>query len=206
MSCPTVGGFNRLKRVGRFLKGRGRCVQFFDMQDPVRQLDVETDSDFAGDLLDRKSTSAHHVFHGAHRIRSATSSQTVVALSSGEAEFAALTKGASVDFGCQALFRDLGRELALTVSTDSSAAKAIATRRGVGRTRHLHTHLLCVQQRVKDKALTLRKIDGARNRADLGAKELAGPKVAEILERCGFELRDGRHPRALRAQIGECEP
>ena len=104
---------------------------------------MNVDSDWAGDLLDRKSTSSTYLFHGRNLIRSATSTQTTVALSSGEAEFSALVKGASIGLGAVSLFNDLGAgTLQLELRTDSSAAKGIASRRGVGKVRHVRTPLL----------------------------------------------------------------
>ena len=160
-----------------------------------------TDTDFAGDLLDRKSTSATFTFHGIHLIKSTVSTQTVIALSSGEAEFAGMVKGASVGLGVRALMKDLGHEKKLRLHTDSSAAKGIAQRKGVGRIRHLHTPLLWIQQKTANKELRIFKVDGNKNVADLGTKELARSRMMEFLKRCGFEFMDGRHPKALGAQL-----
>ena len=122
-------------------------------------------------------------------------------MSSGESEFAALTKGASVALGLRSI-RDFGAVVSLTLHTDSSTAKSISGRRGVGKIRHLHTPLLWLQQKVTARELAVAKIEGQRNRSDLGTKELAGPRMLELLSRCGFVLADGRHPLALKAQVG----
>ena len=46
---------------------------------------------------------------------------------------------------------DLGADLDLDVFVDATAGKGIATRRGVGKVRHLHTFTLWVQKLVQDK-------------------------------------------------------
>ena len=201
MSNPISGGWNRLKRVARFLVGAPRALQVFRQQVAPTKLVMKVDSDWAMDLLDRKSTSATYLFHGCNLIRSATSTQTVVALSSGEAEFSAFVKGTSIGLGAVSLFEDLGAgTLRLVVETDSSAAKGIASRRGVGKVRHLHTPLLWVQNLVAQKKLDVRKIDGKKNIADLGTKDLDQSKMQQFLSGCGYEFRNGRHPLALEVQ------
>ena len=72
--------------------------------------------------------------------------------------------------GAVAMLKDFGLEMTLEVQTDSSAAKGIASRRGVGRVRHLHTGLLWVQQRVQSGEIKIVKIKGTENAADLGTK------------------------------------
>ena len=45
--------------------------------------------------------------------------------------------------------RDLGIELKGRIYTDSSAAKGIASRRGLGKTRHIAAHNFSVQEKVR---------------------------------------------------------
>ena len=55
MAKPTRGHWNRLKRAVRYLKVHGRWVQEYRLQDPTSMIDIFTDSDWAGDKIDRKS-------------------------------------------------------------------------------------------------------------------------------------------------------
>ena len=65
---------------------------------------------------------------GKHLIKSWSTTQTVVALSSGEAEYYGVAKGACEGIGLVGLVEDLlGIRLKIKLSTDSSAAKGIAT-------------------------------------------------------------------------------
>ena len=83
-----------MKRVARFLKGEPRCVQsFYEQHRDGHAIDVYCDSDWAGDVKDRKSVSSVFVFHGSHLLKSTVSTQGTIALSSGEAEFTAGAKG-----------------------------------------------------------------------------------------------------------------
>ncbi len=61
-----------------------------------------------------------------------SSTQAVMALSSGEAEYFAALKGASLALGMRSIARDLGIELKIHLHTDSAAAKGIMLRRCLG--------------------------------------------------------------------------
>ena len=54
----------------------------------------------------------------------------------------------------------------MKVRSDSSAARAMVQRQGIGRVRHLDASLLWVQQKEKDKVLTTGAIPTELNCAD----------------------------------------
>lgn len=120
-------------------------------------------------------------------------------LSSCESEFLALVKAGSIGMGAKAMAKDFGMDLKLKLETDSSGAKGVAARRGVGRIRHLHTPLLWLQRRVADRTLRVFKVDGKTNEADIGTKALAQADVVRILTCLGFHFEKGASTRALQA-------
>ena len=132
MSRPTDIAMGALKRLARFLRARPRLVFSFNFQ-AAASLDVYTDTDWAGCPKTRKSTSGGTLMLGRHTIKHWSSTQASVALSSGEAEFAGVIRGAGQGLGYQALLRDLGVEAPLRVWTDSSAAIGICTRQRLGK-------------------------------------------------------------------------
>ena len=202
MQKPTRGAYTAMKRIGRFLKGAPRCVQTYHMQDPCGELVVLSDSDFAGCMETRKSTSACFLYHGEHLIRATSSTQGIQGLSSGESEFMALVRATSIGLGAQAMAKDLGIEMTLSAKTDSSAAHGVAHRRGVGKIRHLHTPLLWIQQCVKSRGVKLTRVPGSINWSDLGTKPVDKSRMAECLTHSGFRFVDGRSALALRAATG----
>ena len=107
---------------------------------------------------------------GSHTIKSWSSTQSSVALSSGEAEFNGVVRGSGVGLGYQSLLNDLGIDAPLRVWTDSSAAIGICSRQGLGGVRHLDTHTLWVQQAVRCRRIDLRKVHGDVNPADIFTK------------------------------------
>jgi hypothetical protein len=79
---------------------------------------------------------------GNHCVKSWTTTQDVIVLSSGEAEYYAIVKGIAQALGMKRMLRDLGIEVNIVCNTDSSAAKSIASRRGCGRVRHIEVSTL----------------------------------------------------------------
>ena len=92
-----------LKRLVRFLKGSPRCLVLYNRQAEQPTVDVFSDSDWAG------STSSSCVMLGGHLLASSATTQNVVATSSGEAEFYALTKSASRALGAVAMAADMSK-------------------------------------------------------------------------------------------------
>ena len=77
-----------------------------------------------------------------------SSKQATVAQSSGEAEYYAMVRAASEALGMQSVMRDLGWEATIRLWVDSSAAKSMASRIGLGKVRHLDLHELWLQDQV----------------------------------------------------------
>ena len=130
--------------------------------------------------------------HGQHCIKTWSSTQAIIALSSGEAEYYGVVKAASVALGARSLMKDLGHEVSILVHTDAEAAKGIASRMGLGKTRHIDVHYLWVQERVRSGDLVLQKVKGTENPADLMTKHLSAPEIHKYMSKIGFEYRDGR--------------
>ena len=139
MSNPKVSDMEKLKRLGRYLKGKPRYIILYRQQSSVYSINGFTDADYAGDTVSRKSTSGGALCIGDHCVKSWATTQNVIALSSAESEYYALTKCAAQSMGLQSLMKDLGVDLSIRVMTDASAAKAIACRRGLGKVRHIAT-------------------------------------------------------------------
>ena len=99
-----------------------------DAADADSAADGAADADWAGDRVSRKSTSGGMLFCGRHLVKSWSSNQQVIAMSSGEAELCALTKGATQVLGLSSMGADFGEQLGCTVRSDSSAALAISQR------------------------------------------------------------------------------
>ena len=129
---------------------------------------------------------------GGTAVRGWSTTQSVIALSSGEAEYYAALKGASVALGSQSMLADLGITAKITLYTDSSAARGIIHRAGLGKLRHLETGYLWLQAAVKAKRLQVRKVLGSVNPAGLFTKHLAAKDMWKHLETLQISTEEGR--------------
>ena len=129
---------------------------------------------------------------GSHCVKNWSSTQAIIALSSGEAEYYGVVKASSIGLGAQAMFKDMGVNVSIDVYTDAEAAKGIASRTGLGKTRHIDVHYLWVQEKVRNGAIKLYKVRGSVNPADLMTKHLTAPVLNKLVSIFGFGFQDGR--------------
>ena len=109
---------------------------------------------------------------GRHAVQSWSTTQSVIAISSGEAEYYGVVKATSYALGYNSLLNDLGIVLPVRVWTDSSLTIGMCGRVGLGKVRHVDTHCLWVQQAVRSGNIELRKVKGEVNPADLFTKHM----------------------------------
>ena len=128
-----------------------------------------------------------------HIIKSWSATQKVIALSSGEAEYYGLVKGASVGIGMRGMLEDLGVKCRVRVSTDASAAKGIASRRGLGKVRHIEVCQLWLQQKVQEGKIRVWKVKGTNNPAGLRTKHVNNETLTRHLDGLRLDRRQKRH-------------
>ncbi len=201
MATPRTGDWCLLKRLGRYLVGTPRAKFMYYWQHIPTYLDVYVDSDWAGCKGSCRSTSGGAVKMGYHTVKTWSSTQAVVALSSGEAELYGLTKGAATALGLSSLAADFGLKMHIKVHTDASAAIGIVHRQGVGRLRHVRVQYLWVQDKVQSGEVDVQKVWGKENPADLLTKHLPAGEVQKHLEALCIITSDDRAKSAPKLAI-----
>eukprot|EP00969_Alexandrium_andersonii_P060621 2669553-Alexandrium_andersonii.AAC.1 len=88
MAAPTTADWAALVRLVRYVVVRPWCVYHFPCQDEEAALRAYADTDFAGCLLARRSTSGGVCMRGMHAFKHWSVTQKTIVLSSGEAELA----------------------------------------------------------------------------------------------------------------------
>ena len=111
MANPTIGSWRQLKRLARYLKKRPRAVAKFDFQLRSRIVDGHSDSDWAGCRRTARSTSGGALLIGNHLIKSWSSTQKNITLSSAEAELVASVKVRGETIGLVQLVADWGLDM-----------------------------------------------------------------------------------------------
>ena len=117
-------------------------------------------------------------------------------MSSGEAEYYGIVKGAGIAIGLQNMLRDFDVELPIEIRTDASAAKGIANRRGLGKVRHMEVSQLWVQEKVSSGRIAIVKVKGENNIADALTKHVDHDSIGRHLAGTGQRIASGRHEPA----------
>ena len=127
---------------------------------------------------------------GSHLVKSWSKDQSVVALSSGEAELYAANLGGIQALGMKSFLRDVGVKMDVKVWIDAKAALGIIGRQGLGKVRHIEVQDLWLQEKVKGKIITVEKVAGKENIADLMTKPLSADEIGVHVSNmgCRFEL------------------
>ena len=215
---PTTADVKALKRCIRFLLKYPRCIQSFERQDIVpKQITCYSDLTSPDVCRARRArVPASSSTGNEHLLKSTSTTQAVVSLSSAEAEFFAAVKAAAAGIGCVSMMRDLGAILqqqrvevkakglsdgvdnpGLEIKLDATARRAIAMRRSAGRIRHIAIPTPWLQRRVIDGDIEMTRVGGNDNCAGLGTKHVDHQTMNRHLIFCGMRVAEGRSQIAL---------
>ena len=127
---------------------------------------------------------------GSHPIKMWRRTQALVSLSFAEAELYTAIKACSESLGILSLLQDDQLHVKEKVMIDASAALGIIKRQGLGRTRHIHTSYLWVQQ-VNDQGVNFSKVPWTENCADMITKLVTRESAEHLSELIGMEFPEG---------------
>ena len=127
---------------------------------------------------------------GKHCIKTWSSTQGAVALSSAEAEFYAMIEAVIRGKGILNIMLEMGFKITerIQLFTDSSAAKSFVSRTGLGRMKHLEIRDLWLQREVGLGKVLVNKVEGPRNPADLLTKYLKRWEIELRLKLMGLRI------------------
>ena len=104
--------------------------------------------------------------------------QSLVTLSSSEAELVAATEGVVLSLGVREILQQVsGTSLTIDLLVDNTSPLQLLQGRGANRTRHLRIRSNFVKERVEAREVSLHHIPGERQEADLFTKVLPGPRL-----------------------------
>lgn len=200
MAKPTKLQWCKLKRLGRCLVEHGRTVITYGWQGHEADIAGYSDSDWAGCRTTGQSTSGCALMIGGHFIKGWVRTPNHVTLSSAEAELVALVKCSTELSGARSLLKDFGVDSGGVVYADSSAALAIAKRKGAGKLRHININCLWIQEKQDTKQLELREVLGTENPADMMTNHLARTPLDKCMSHLNHFHVKGRAKAGLDVQ------
>ena len=140
---------------------------------------------------------------GNHWLKGWSTTQNVVALSSGEAEYYSMVKGGSIGLGIRSLLRDMGLAMGIRIKTDASAAQGIANRTGLGKIRHIEVSQLWLQDHVNKGTIRVQKVKGGENLSDALTKHLSNEGIIRHIEGICAVRDNTRHGLSHKVSIVE---
>jgi hypothetical protein len=152
MSNPSETDWIAAKRILRYLKGDNKSGPTYSINGSEELLGF-VDSDWAGDINSRKSTSGYVFILGGAAISWSSKRQQTVALSSTEAEYMAASSAAQEAIYLRALLKDLGcvQERPTKILQDNQGAIAMAKDViSSRRTKHIDIRYHFIRERIRN--------------------------------------------------------
>ena len=112
----------------------------------------------------------------------------------------ALVKCTSESLGVKSMAMDWGHQRSVTLYADSSAALAIAKRKGASKLRHINVSALWIQDIQDREGAQYMTMLGTENPADLMTKYLIRDTMDACMHTIGQEIRQGRAKSGLDVQ------
>ena len=186
MSQPREGVLNSVKRCVRYLKKYPESSMLIPRGVPEEEntMTVWTDSDWAGDVASRRSTSGGVIAYRGAIMAHWSKSQSNIALSSAEAELNATVKGLSEIIGLHHLIEETqGVTVKLILCTDASACKGMLLRHGTGKVEHLSVKRLWAQECVRAYDVTIQRVPREQNPSDVLTHSVSHPTMETQMEK-----------------------
>ena len=189
MHAPRVSHMHAAQRVLRFLKGTvGRRLLF--SRHSTLNLEVYTDANYDGSIVDRRSTSGYCTLLGGNLITWRSKKQKVVSRSSVEAEFRALAQGLCEALWITEILRELHCPVASPVQLFCDKKSAISIAHDPvqhDRTKHIKIDRHFIKEKFESGHFCTSYVPSADQRADIFTKGLLAPQFEELCDKLGVE-------------------
>ena len=191
MGAPTEQHLQAAKRVLRYLKG----TQFhglFYKRGGGEELIVYTDSDYAGDIDDRRSTSGYAFMLSGAVVAWASKKQPVVTLSTTEAEFVAAAFCACQCVWMRRILEEFGleQERSTTILCDNSSTIKLSKNPVLhGRNKHIDVRFHFLRDLTKEGVVQLMHCGTSDQVADILTKPLRLEVFVKLREKLGVCVR-----------------
>ena len=101
---------------------------------------------------------------------------------------------------------DLNVQCNIKLLTDATTGESIASRRGLGKVRHVDVANLWIQQKVADGVIDIQNIKKFYNPSDMLTKHLPEGTMRHCTDLFGIEFLEGRRPTAPAPSLIALQP
>jgi hypothetical protein len=191
MSNPKASHMIAAKRILRYLKGTQDFGLAFLKSNMESEFELEgfSDSDWCGDKDDRRSTSGYWFRFRNSPISWSSKKQSIVALSSCEAEYVAAAQAACQAVWLESLLDELKINYVKPVRLNVDNKSAISLARNPiahGRSKHIETKYHFLRDQVSKEKLTVEHCSTNVQIADILTKPLKADRFKELRKLVGI--------------------
>ncbi|BFG26329.1 hypothetical protein CerSpe_126030 [Prunus speciosa] len=183
MANPAKQHWTVAKWILMYLKGTKRIGILFERQQGKACVSGYVDSDYAGDLDKRRSTTGYVFICGGGPISWRAVLQSVSALSTTEAEYMALTEASKEAVWLKRLAKEFGiaQDLVVIQSDSQSAIHLVKNQAFHGRSKHIDVRYHRIRDWVNDGDIVIRKVHTNENASDCLTKPVTTAKFKHCL-------------------------
>lgn len=183
MSNPTKDHWQAVKWVLRYIRGSKMVGLQFKKSDKF-EIKGYCDSDYATDPDRRRSVSGYVFTSGGNTISWKSGLQSVVALSTTEAEYIALNEAAKEAIWLKGLSEEMGfKQSSVQIMCDSQSAIALAKNSVYHeRTKHIDVKFHFIREKIEEGRIQVDKISTIWNPADILTKSVPVSKLQDALK------------------------
>ncbi|KAK2989521.1 hypothetical protein RJ640_005413 [Escallonia rubra] len=186
-ACPKESHLSAVKRIFKYLSSTLNLGLWYPRSSSLDLVGF-SDSDYAGCLVDRKSTSGTCQFLGDALVSWHSKKQTSVALSTAEAEYVAAESCCAQVLWMRQTLRDFGVSIDhIPIMCDSSSAIDISKNHVQhSRTKHIDIRHHFLRDNVQKGLIELKKVGSEDQLADILTKPLAESSFCSLRHRLGM--------------------
>ncbi|GMI96958.1 hypothetical protein HRI_003365100 [Hibiscus trionum] len=187
MHAPREKHLEAAYRILRYLKGTP-CKGLHFKKDVNRSIEVYTDADWAGVVNDRRSTSGYCSYVWGNLVTWRSKKQSVVARSSAEAEYRALSHGICEGMWLQRLMGELKLSYTkpITLYCDNQAVSIAHNPVHHDRTKHVEIDRHFITEKINKGEVCVSYLPTRQQVADVLTKSLSRKMFEEIMGKLGL--------------------
>ena len=188
MNNPTKEHMNEVFRILRYLKmtpGKG----LYFKRTTKRDIEIFTDADWAGSIIDRRSTSGYCTYVWGNLVTWRSKKQSVVARSSAEAEFRAMAHGMCEGIWLKRVLEELKIPIegSMKMLCDNQAAINIAKNPvHHDRTKHVEIDRHFIKEKLEEGTVVLIYMPTSLQTADILTKALPRTNFEDLSSKLGM--------------------
>ncbi|RZB65513.1 Retrovirus-related Pol polyprotein from transposon TNT 1-94 [Glycine soja] len=202
MEAPTTTHFKAAKRILRYIKGTTNFGLHYYSSDNYNIIGY-SDSDWSGDLDDRKSTTGFVFFMGDTAFTWMSKKQPIVTLSTCEAEYVAATSCVCHAIWLRNLLKELKmpQEEPMEICVDDKSALALAKNPIFHeRSKHIDTRYHFIRECIEKKEVKLKYVMSQDQAGDIFTKPLKLETFVKLRTASEFYTKDGKYDLNFKKQ------